>query len=84
MMCSFSFLTHIGFTTDLDFVNRSIADDAVARSVCIRSYSGPHFPTFGLYSVRMPENTDQKNSLYGHFLCSGGCVKYEGCLRISV
>ena len=30
------------------------------KSVRIRSYSGPHFPAFGL-------NTDQNNSEYGHF-----------------
>ena len=30
------------------------------KSVSIRSFSGPH-------SVRMWENTDQKNSEYGHF-----------------
>ena len=30
------------------------------NSVCIRSYSGPHFLAFGL-------NTDQNNSEYGHF-----------------
>ena len=30
------------------------------KSVCIRSFSGPCLPTFGL-------NTDQKNSEYGHF-----------------
>ena len=30
------------------------------KSVRIRSYSGPFFPTFGL-------NTDQINSEYGHF-----------------
>ena len=39
------------------------------KSVQIRSFSGPYFPTFGLnmdilrkstYSVRMQENTDQK------------------------
>ena len=30
------------------------------KSVCIRSYSGPYFPAFGL-------NTDQNNSEYGHF-----------------
>ena len=34
------------------------------KSVCIRSYSGPYFPAFGL-------NTDQNNSEYGHFLRSG-------------
>ena len=47
------------------------------KSVRIRSFSGPHFPAFGLnkeeilrispYSVRIRENTDQKNSEYGHF-----------------
>ena len=33
------------------------------KSVCILSYSGP-------YSVRMRENTDQKNFESGHFSCS--------------
>ena len=33
------------------------------KSVRIRSFSGP-------YSVLMLENTDQKNSEYGHFSCS--------------
>ena len=48
------------------------------KSVRIRSFSGPYFPSFGLnterYSVslrislvQMLENTDQKNSEYGHF-----------------
>ena len=45
------------------------------KIVRIRSFSGPHFPAFGLnteryglsYSVWMRENTDQKNSEYGHF-----------------
>ena len=38
------------------------------KSVSIWSYSGPHFPTFGLpYSVRLRENADQNNSEYGHF-----------------
>ena len=36
------------------------------KSVRIRSCSGPYFP----YSVRMRENTDQKNSEYVHFPCS--------------
>ena len=34
------------------------------KSVRIRSFSSPHFPTFGMnteiYAVRMRENTDQK------------------------
>ena len=33
------------------------------KSVRIRSYSGPHFPAFGM-------NTDQNNSKYEHFLRS--------------
>ena len=33
------------------------------KSVGSRSYSGPHFPSFGL-------STDQNNSEYGHFLRS--------------
>ena len=38
-----------------------------------QSYSGPHFPAFGLnmgispYSVQMRKNEDQNNSEYGHF-----------------
>ena len=51
------------------------------KSVRIRSFSGPYCPTFGLntercsvslriQSDRMEENTDQKNSEYGHFLRS--------------
>ena len=43
------------------------------KSVRIRSYSGPHFPAFGLntqYSVRMRENADQNNSEYRHCLRS--------------
>ena len=41
------------------------------ESVRIRSFSGPHFAALGLntgrYSVRVRENTAQKNSEYGHF-----------------
>ena len=44
------------------------------KSVHIRSFSGPYFPTFGLnterYSVRTRENTDQKIFEYRHFSCS--------------
>ena len=45
------------------------------KSVRIPSYSGPHFPAFGLiprispYAVQMRKNADH-NSEYGHFLCS--------------
>ena len=38
------------------------------KSVCIRSYSGPHFLTFGQKTeVLMQENADQNNYEYGHF-----------------
>ena len=40
-----------------------VADSRCAKSVRIRSYSGP-------YAVRMQENTDENNSEYGHFLRS--------------
>ena len=49
------------------------------KSILIRNCSGPYFPTFGVNteryfvsqcSVQMRENTDQKNSEYGHFFCS--------------
>ena len=45
------------------------------KSVHIRSYSGPYFPTFGL-TVRMRENAGQNNSEYGHFLSSVRLMKY--------
>ena len=50
--------------------------DHCVKSVRIMSYSGPHFPAFGLnteryfvtpYSVLMRENTDQNISEYGLF-----------------
>ena len=40
------------------------------KSAHIRSYSGPHFPTFGLYverSTQTRENMDQNNTEYRHF-----------------
>ena len=40
-----------------------MASRRCVESVRIRSCSGP-------YSVQMQENTDQKNSEYGHFSCS--------------
>ena len=50
------------------------------KSVRIRSFSGPYFPrnrteyeeitSISPYSVRIRENTDQKNSEYGQFLHS--------------
>ena len=39
------------------------------KNVRIRSYSGPHFPAFGL-NIHITENADQNNSQYGHFLRS--------------
>ena len=48
------------------------------KSVGIRSFYGPYFAAIGLntdslYSVRLRETTDQKNSEYGHFSCSTVC-----------
>ena len=40
---------------------KDLKGDHYEKSVCIRSFSGP-------YLVQMLENTDQKNSEYGHFL----------------
>ena len=44
------------------------------KSVRIRSYSGPHFPTFRLntekYQSECKKNADQNISEYGHFLRS--------------
>ena len=43
------------------------------KSVCIRSFSAPYFPAFGLnaerygVSLRKLENTDQEKSEYEHF-----------------
>ena len=40
------------------------------KSVRIRSFSGPYFEYhISPFSVRMRENTDRKNSEYGHYLC---------------
>ena len=47
----------------------------------ILSYSGLHFPSFGLnkgryfVSVQMQENADQSKSEYGHFLRSDIVLK---------
>ena len=54
--------------------------DHCVKIVHIRSFSGRYFPAFGMntdrysicpYSVQIRENTDPKNSEYGHFLPSG-------------
>ena len=45
-----------------------------AKSVRIRSFSGP-------YSVPMRDNTDQKNSEYGHFSCSAEVAPFYGLVQ---
>ena len=50
------------------------------KSVCIWSYSGPHFPA-SEYSVRMWENTDGNNFKYGHFLRSDIARDHYNCQR---
>ena len=51
------------------------------KSVRIRSYSGSHFPAFGL-TVRMTENADQNNYAYGHVLRSGiAFLAFESCRK---
>ena len=48
------------------------------KSVHIRSFAGPYFPalrSISPYLVRMRETTDQKNSEYRNFLCSGSNQK---------
>ena len=54
------------------------------KSVYIWSYSGPHFPAFGLnterYGVQMRKNVDKNNSKYGHFLRSE-CLRLK-CLTL--
>ena len=47
------------------------------KSVRIWSYSGPYFPTFRLYSVRMRENADENNSEYEHFSRSEGLLIFQ-------
>ena len=51
------------------------------KNARICSFSGPYFSAFGLsmqskfpYSVQMRKVTDQKNSEYGHFLCTAKCA----------
>ena len=53
-------------------LSKFLKDLHCVKSVLIQSFSGPYFPAFhpnteNSYSVRMRENTDQKNSEYGHF-----------------
>ena len=42
------------------------------KSVRIRSYSGPNFPTFEFSRIRIFPHSDQNNSEYGYFLRSVG------------
>ena len=61
---------------------RKVSNPHCVKSVRIRSYSSPYFPSFGLntersvspHSVRMQRNTDQNNSEYGHYLCNAVLV----------
>ena len=59
------------------------------KSVRIRNFSDPYFPEFppllrvSSYSVRILQNTDQKNSEYGHFSHSEYHKKTCGFLTIS-
>ena len=50
-----------------NFILHSATKFHYVKSIRIRSFAGPYFPTFGL-------NTDQKNSQYGHFSLSVYCV----------
>ena len=62
---------------------------SLRKSVGIPSYSGLHFPAFGLnteryeVSVRMRENADQNNSEYEHFSRSEYHCLYQrsGCSK---
>ena len=40
------------------------------KSVHIQSFSGLYFPAFGLNMERFEVTRDQKNSEYGHLLCT--------------
>ena len=51
------------------------------KSICIWSFSGPY--RISPYSVRMRENTDQKNSEYGHFSGSGEDITFQKSLSLS-
>ena len=51
------------------------------KSFHIWSYSGSYFPTF-LHSVWKRETTDQKNSEYEHFECSGNNEKLQFLFKV--
>ena len=70
---------HLNFAPKIPYLMNLIAAIKIKvnphciKRVRIRSYSGPHFPIFGLntpYSDPMRENADQNNSEYGHILRS--------------
>ena len=50
-------------------IQNRIKSEHCEESVGNRSFFGPHFPASS-YSVRMPENEEQNNPEYGHFLRS--------------
>ena len=55
--------------TFLTLISDVILSNHCAKSVCIRSFSGP-------YSFRKRENTDWKNSQYGHFSRNESLFKF--------
>ena len=66
---SLSLIKMVSFGTKILIIFKSLLH--CVKSVCIRSYSGSHFPAFGLnipyLSVFSPNAGDQNNSEYGHF-----------------
>ena len=75
MICTFFFLFYffcifLFVPYDNDRMSRTFHTiQYCTKSARIRSYTGPHFPTFGLNTERR-ENADLNNSEYGHFLRS--------------
>ena len=61
------YIFHLFFILSLPTSRVHITSVNCAKSVRIRSYSGP-------YSVRIRENTEQNNFEYGNF--SGGDTRY--------
>ena len=66
-----------GLSVKISLYFKTWDDFHCMKSGPIRSFSGPYFPTFGLdterygvKSVWMRENSEQKKSEYGHFSCS--------------
>ena len=73
------------FGYNLQFEGIQIKHFLCVKSVRIRSYSGPHFPAFGLnislYSVQIQENADQNKSEYGHFSRLTTLLKCSGKIK---